>query len=242
MTTYDPSTRPQTSGIDVNTSVISPVDRVRLPSVIAGLLTTLSTLAVLSVLGLAIGLSRYDGTGNDNALGLSAGLWGAISALIAFFLGGLVAARSAATASGPRNGIFNGAMMWMAAIVLIIMLVGGGIGSLLGLAGNVATSAASTAGAAAGASTTSGNATGATTVDPGAAVATAIPGGAAALPDTPAERDQIAQDASQASWGVLLTLGLSAAAALAGGALGAGTDRRIAQEQRTDRREMSEAR
>ena len=87
------------SGTEINTSMVTPVDRVRLPSIIAGLLTTLSTLLALSVLGLALGLARYDGTSNDNALGLGVGIWGAISALIAFGLGGFVAARSSATAS-----------------------------------------------------------------------------------------------------------------------------------------------
>ncbi len=219
------------SGIEVNTGLLTPVDRVRLPSIVAGLLTTLSTLLALSVLGLALGLARYDGTGNDNALGLGAGIWGAISALIAFGLGGFVAARSSATASGPRNGIFNGAIMWMAAIVLILILIGGSIGSLLGLAGGVASTAIQAVAPVAGqAAETVAQGGVATTPVAGAAsaVTTAVPNIVAQVQsqNTAANRDQIASDASQAAWGVLLTLGLSAAAALGGGAMGAGADRR----------------
>ncbi len=220
-----------TSGIDVNTAVITPVDRVRLPSIIGGILTTLSTLVVLSLLGLAVGLARYDGTGNDNALGLGAGVWGGISALIAFGLGGFVAARSSATASGPRNGIFNGAIMWMASIVLIIVLIGGSIGSLLGLAGNVVGTAITAAAPVAGQAVENAAQGGVVaTAAPGAvaAVTTAVPDivGQVQSQNTPANRDQIAADASRAAWGVLFTLGLSAAAALIGGAIGAGADRR----------------
>ncbi len=236
-TTY--RNNPSTAGVDVNTAVITPVDRVRLPSVIAGILTTLSTLVVLSVLGLAIGLDRYDGTGN--ALGLNASIWGAISALIAFGLGGFVAARSSATASGPRNGIFNGAIMWMAAIVLIIMLIGGSIGSLLGLAGNVAGTAITAAAPVAGQvveNAAQGGAAAAPAADAAAAAATAVPDivGQVQSQNTPANRDQIAADVSQAAWSVLLTLGLSAAASLIGGAIGASKDRRdvTADDQRTN--------
>jgi hypothetical protein len=222
--------------VDVNTAVISPVDRVRLPSIIAGILTTLSTLVALSVLGLAIGLARYDGSNSGNladALGLGAGIWGAISALIAFALGGFVAARSAATASGPRNGIFNGAMTWMATIVLILFLLGGSISSLLGVATNAAaTAAGSAAGAAATTGTTAGDA--AVPADPAGAVASAVQG-----VDTAAERDQIAADASRAAWSVLLTLGLSAAASLIGGALGSSADKKRFEDASYDNRTTS---
>ncbi len=212
---------------DINMRVITPVDRVRLPSIVAGILTTLATMVVLTVLGLAVGLSSYDGTGN--ILGLGAGIWGAISALLAFGLGGFVAARSAATASGPTNGVFNGGMMWAATIVLIIMLLGGGIGSLVGLAGNVATNVAAPIVGQTANQTTTGAAP---AVPAGAAnaVTNTIQNAQDAL--TPANRDQIAADASRAAWGVLLTLGLSAIASLIGGGIGAGADRRvIAQRQ-----------
>lgn len=180
----------------------------------------------------------YDGTGNENVFGLGAGIWSSISALIAFGLGGFVAARSAATASGARNGVFNGAVMWMAAIVLILVLIGGSVSSLLGLAGNVASTAITAAAPAAGQIVD--NAAGSP------AVATPISGAAAAMAtvvpnivnqvqsqNTVANRDQVAADASRAAWGVLLTLGLSAFASLVGGALGSSADRQtIASDAR----------
>lgn len=235
-----------TTGVDVNTAVVTPVDRVRLPSIVAGILTTLATLVALSLLGLAIGLARYDGTGNDNALGLGAGIWGGISALIAFFLGGFVAARSSATASGPKNGIFNGAIMWMAAIVLIIVLIGGSIGSLLGLAGGVASTAITAAVPVAGQAAQNaaeGGVAAAPAAGAAAAAATTVPDivGQVQSQNTSANRDQIAQDASQAAWGVLLTLGLSAAAALIGGAMGASADRRDRIVGAGDQRTITES-
>lgn len=233
-TSYNEPLRAQPQ-VDVNTAVVTPVDRVRLPSIIAGLLTTLATLIVLTVLGLAIGLSRYDGTGNDNILGIGAGIWGAISALIAFGLGGFVAARSAATASGPANGVFNGGVMWMAAIVLIIVLIGGGISSLLGLAGTALTAASNVAGPVAGQVADQAAAGAAVAPAAGAAASSAVTNAVQSAQEalSPANRDRIAEDASRAAWSVLLTLGLSAAASLIGGAIGASSDRRAVVERRT---------
>jgi hypothetical protein len=71
--------------------------------------------------------------------------------------------------------------------------------------------------------TTDGTAAGdaAAPANPADAVAGAVQGA-----DTAAERDQIAADASRAAWSVLLTLGLSAAASLIGGALGSSADKK----------------
>src|SRR3712207_2704601 len=57
-------------------------DLVRWGPVIAGLFAALATLATLSVLGLAIGLSAYDAGDPASNFGIGAGIWGAITALI----------------------------------------------------------------------------------------------------------------------------------------------------------------
>lgn len=130
-------------------SVAAPVDRVRWSSVLAGLFTTLATLIVLAILGLAIGLSSFDAQNLDN-FGIGAGIYGAVSAIIAFLLGGFISARTAAVA-GSGNGILNGAMVWIVTIPLIVNLLGSGVGTLLGTATDLAGSAAVAAGGAASA-------------------------------------------------------------------------------------------
>lgn len=208
----------------------APRDRVRLASVVAGLLTTIATLIVLSVLGIAIGLATFDANA-PSPIGLGAGIWGGISALIAFGLGGFVAARSAATASGPRNGVLNGAIVWMAAVFLIVLLLGNGIGTLLGVAGTVASTAVTAAAPVAAEAAANPNAV--------ATAAVAAPAAGAALSTTiqnvqeqitPARIEQTAQDVSEGAWGALLSLGLSAAASLIGGAIGSRADARMARD------------
>src|SRR6185503_7358932 len=84
-------------------------DRVRWGAILAGLFVALTTLVVLSVLGLAIGLSSYDAGDPFGSFGMGAGIWGILSALLAFLIGGWVAA-STAGARGRNNGLLNGSM------------------------------------------------------------------------------------------------------------------------------------
>ena len=123
-------------------------DRVRWGSVFAGLLAALSTLALLGLLGLAIGASAYDAGDRAANFGLGAGLWGGLSALLSFLVGGWVAARTAGV-RGERNGMINGAMVWALAIPLLLYLLSSGIGATLRTAGSVAATGAQTAAQAA---------------------------------------------------------------------------------------------
>lgn len=201
-----------------------PVDLVRWGPIIAGIFAALATLITLTVLGLAVGASTYTPGANLGNLGIGAGIWAGISVLIAFFVGGLIAARSAAV-SGTGNGILNGAMVWFVAIPLLIYVLGNGVGSLVGTAGNLAGGAvqagASTAGqvGTAVAGNPTAMATAATAVAGGlqGAQATAV-AAATAVNVTPAG---VASTTGNTAWGVLLSLGLAAAAAILGGWLGA---------------------
>src|SRR3954467_8069754 len=123
--------------IDINTNVITPTDRVRWGPIIAGLFAALSLLALLSVLGMAVGLSAYDPGDNARRFGVGAGIWGAISMLLAFFFGGWLTARTAAL-QGTHNGLLNGALVWAVAIPLMAYILTTG-------AARVADSAASMA-------------------------------------------------------------------------------------------------
>ena len=109
-------------------------DRVRWGPIVAGFVTVIATLVVLTVLGLAIGLSAFepDDAGGTTA-STAAAIWGIITALLAFFAGGWVAARTAAVA-GTANGALNGLLVGMAAIALTVWLVGTGLGNVLGAA------------------------------------------------------------------------------------------------------------
>jgi hypothetical protein len=106
-----------------------PVDRIRWGPILIGLFAALTVLAVLSILGTAVGLSAYDAGDDARRFAVGAGLWGIISMLLAFGFGGWMAARSAAV-HGGNAGLFNG---FMVAAVGIPVLLGvfGGAGALM---------------------------------------------------------------------------------------------------------------
>jgi len=116
------------------TVVVMPVDRVRWAAVLTGLLAALMTLTLLSLLGLAIGLTTVTPS-ITGTLSLDAGIWSAIGALIAFTVGGWAAARTAAVA-GRANGALNGAMVWLVTIPVVFYLLGSGMATLAAMAGS----------------------------------------------------------------------------------------------------------
>ena len=205
--------------LEMNTAVVTPTDRVRWGPILAGLFAALSTLALLGVLGLAVGLSAYDPGDRGRNFGIGAGVWGAISALIAFALGGWLAARTAAV-GGRHNGILNGVMVWAVAIPLMLYLLAGGMSSAANTASNVA------GGAMASDRTDS---SGQTVVDRAASATSDMSGQA-----TPDRREQAARAARRAAWGTLVSLILSLGAAAVGGHLGARSTR--ADDDRHDGR------
>jgi hypothetical protein len=224
---------------DGSLSIAAPVDRVRWAAILAGLFTVLATLATFAVLGVAVGLSTFEANAAGN-FGIGAGIYGAISAIIAFLLGGFIAARTGAVA-GSGNGLLNGAMVWIVTVVLIVNFLGTGIGTLLGTAGTVATTAVTVAGDAAaaavanpdvaaavqGALPTPANVPAGSTpaaVDPAAAVVPIVEDVQQQLADvTPQDVENAARNASGAAWAALLALGLTALAAMFGGFLGTRT-------------------
>lgn len=111
-------------------------DRVRWGPIVAGVLTALTTLLVMTVLGLAIGTTAFEpGETGARTVGTAAAIWGILSALLAFFVGGWVAGRNA-LASASDNGALNGFLVGAATIVVMLWMVGAGVGNLLGLAGS----------------------------------------------------------------------------------------------------------
>jgi hypothetical protein len=92
--------------------------------VLAGLVVGAGVVGLLSVLGLAVGITILaDGRG---ALGVGAAVWAAASLLAGFFVGGLVAAR--ATNHPDRGGaVILGMLVWILGVVTAVALVASGI-------------------------------------------------------------------------------------------------------------------
>ncbi len=194
--------------LDIPESYALDRDRVRWPAVFAGLLTALTMLITLGVLGLAVGLTSVDAgsavaqRGVPSGLGLGSGLWAGVSALLAFLLGGWVAGRTAA-AFGKGWGALNGMLVFLLAVPLLLWLAGSGIGALLGSLGSFTQSL---------------------NISPqqvqGAAQGAAGQAQQAAQQVTPEQAAQAATNARNAAWSTLLGLGLGTAAATLGGLLG----------------------
>ena len=112
-----------------------PRDRLRWGPVLAGLVTTLASMLVLTVLGLAIGLSVFEPTSDGSDVGTAAAIWSALSALVSFLLGGWVAGKTAGV-RGDDNALLNGFMVGASALALTLWLASMGVGNLLGGIGN----------------------------------------------------------------------------------------------------------
>lgn len=116
-------------------------DRVRWGSIWAGLFTTVTSMLLLGIAGVAIGLASVDPNaaaqgGITPEAGLAAGIWGGVAAVIAFFLGGYLAGRSAAVFSRGWGAV-NGALVFVVAIPVMLLLATMGLGGLLGSLGNL---------------------------------------------------------------------------------------------------------
>ncbi|MBA3275437.1 MAG: hypothetical protein H0T72_06560 [Chloroflexia bacterium] len=110
-------------------------NRVQFGPILAGILTAIATLLILTVLGLAIGSSALEPREVGDGVGTAAAIWGIVSALIAFFLGGWVAAKTAAVA-GAGSGLINGLMVGAAILVIILWLTGSGVSAIVGTIGS----------------------------------------------------------------------------------------------------------
>ena len=197
-----------TREVDIPETYALDRDRVRWPAVFAGLLTALTMLITLGVLGLAVGLTSVDAgeavarRGVPSGLGLGSGIWAGLSAILAFLLGGWVAGRTAAV-FGKGWGALNGMLVFLLAVPLTLFLASRGLGALLGSFGGFAQSL---------------------NIDPNqvqnAAGQAQQNAQQAAGQVTPEQASEAAKDARNAAWSTLLGLGLGTAAATLGGLLG----------------------
>ena len=183
----------------------------------AGLATALTSLLILSLLGLAIGLTVVNAGdaaaqgAAPSGLGRNSAIWGALAGLIAFFLGGWVAGHSAAVFDRGW-GALNGALVFLVGVPIILWLASMGLGSVLGSLGSLA---------------------GSLNPDAGTAQSVADQARQAAQNTQPIDVARAAANARNTAWGTLLGLVLALGAAAAGGM--AGTRRELEVNERTGR-------
>lgn len=109
-------------------------------AILAGTVTAIASQIVLTVLGLAIGLSVVDPGASQQGFGLGAGIWWLITGLVSLFLGGLVTGWLCGYVR-PGNAALHGFITWCTVTAISAFLVtsaGGAIlGGALGAMGNM---------------------------------------------------------------------------------------------------------
>ena len=210
---YSGSPRTTGSGVNIGHNVLEVKNRVQWGPILAGVLTALGTLLILSILGLAIGTSVLEPDTDASDWGTAAGIWGAISAIVAFFLGGWVAAKTAAV-DGPFAGLMNGLIAGLATLILLIWLTTTGVTNFLGFLGNNAANIAELAPGTVQEAAPADAQEAQTTVDD---AATQVQDTARAAYD----------DVRNGAWGTLIAILLALGAAALGGRLGANERREL---------------
>lgn len=194
-------------------------------AVLAGLFVTIGASILLSLFGLAIGVTAVNPLSAQAAqsFGIGAAIWWGVQSLITVFIGGFAAAKLGG-AIRRGDGIVSGLLTWATALVFTMWLFGSAAGGALS---SVAT------GAAAGAP----------------AVIAMQPPGARAVPGqtqpprapTGPEVQQAKQAAAGTLWYTFAVSALSLVAGIGGGALGATGERRRYRGGGGVRREVSPA-
>lgn len=201
----DSSSGSSTREVEIPESYNLTRDRVRWGPIIAGFLTALTSILLLSLLGAAIGLTALN-AGEAVAQGSAPSpipglIWGALTAILSFLLGGWVAGRTAAIFDRGW-GALNGALVFLLAVPFTLWLAAQGLGALLGSLGSFAQGL---------------------NVDPNQArdAAQQAAGQAQAQSQvTPEQASQAAQNARNGAWGTLLGLLLGLGSSALGGSLG----------------------
>src|SRR5687767_12460123 len=213
MTMHD-DIRGRETGERVAVSPGVPTDRVRWAPIWAGVFAALTAFALLSTLGVAIGLSSYDPGDDARRFAIGAGIWGLLSMLLAFGFGGWITGRSSAV-RGHDNGLLNGFMV--AAVGIPLMLFA--LGSATNAAADNAISRSTT-------NTRTGLDNAMTASD-----RITSDGASASQADANVSDDDARRAARRTAWGTLLALALAIGAAAAAGYVGAG-DRRGDRDDR----------
>jgi hypothetical protein len=101
--------------------------RVSWGGVWGGVLLTIGSLALMSALGVAVGVTAVDpDTANPGRLMTIAGIWGAVSLLASLFIGGMVATRIGMVYD-RATGMFEGVLVWIVSMLLMAAFAGSGL-------------------------------------------------------------------------------------------------------------------
>lgn len=104
---------------------------VRWGAILAGVAAGVSVQLVLTLLGIATGLSTADVNSANRGMAMGAMLWAGVSMLIAAFVGGYVAARMSGL-KRKADGVLHGMVAWAVTTLLFATLAASAGGSLLG--------------------------------------------------------------------------------------------------------------
>ena len=127
-------------------------------AIIAGVIIVLIVQLLLSLLGVGVGASTIDPTGEvptGKTLGIGAGLWWVVSSLIAVFVGSWVASRLAGIPDRV-DGMLHGLVTWGLSGLVVMWLLTTTLSSLIGGAFSVVGTAVQAAGQAGIAGATAG--------------------------------------------------------------------------------------
>jgi hypothetical protein len=135
------------SEVPLPESLPNPFARISWGGIIAGLVLVIAVQALLSVLGVGIGLTAADPAGDTpttKQFSIGSALWWTISNLVALFVGGYVAARLAGSYRS-QDGIIHGLITWAVALLLSGVLLAGAISSGISAVGGAVSGIAGTA-------------------------------------------------------------------------------------------------
>jgi hypothetical protein len=133
MATIEISTGAQYTGEPLGTSLLlrRPLfAAIRWGAVLAGVVVGLSVQLVLTLLGIASGLSALDVAQGTQSSMTGPLLWGGLSMLISTFIGGYVAARMSGL-KRMADGVMHGAVSWAVATILFAVMATSVSGALL---------------------------------------------------------------------------------------------------------------
>ncbi len=159
----------------------SLLKRVSWGAIFAGAVIAVALMALLSLLGVAIGFDSIQIGEPVNDIPTATALWWAVSSIVATGLGAFVAGRLAGIPN-PLTGMFHGAAVWAVSSLVTLWLAASAIGFAFGLAGQAVSTTANVAG---GVVSTAGT----LAVEGGGAAVSAVPSGVAPT------RDQIRNEA-----------------------------------------------
>lgn len=112
-------------------------DSVSWGAIWGGLLTAIAVFLLLSVLGLAVGLTVVQRpVATPEEINRGAAVWSAVAALLAFLIGGFVAGRGGGIVGKAAGGL-NGFLVWALSLLVVIVGTALGVGQLFGVLGGL---------------------------------------------------------------------------------------------------------